>query len=50
MTHTAKNILIRAVKKGKQKAVSEIQKECSKLGIQPTLLKLLMEKESLNEV
>ena len=39
--HTAKNVLIRAVKKGKKKPFKEVQDLCKKFKISPTLLELL---------
>ena len=41
MEHTAKNVLIRAVKTGKKASVDNVQELCQQFGIQPTLLKLL---------
>ena len=41
MEHTAKNVLIRAIKRGKKKTTQETQALCDQLKIQPTLLKLL---------
>ena len=44
MEHTAKNVLIRAIKKGKKKTSQDAQTLCNQLKIQPTLLKLLKKK------
>ena len=41
MEHTAKNILIRAVKKGRKQPFTPIQELCEQFGINPTLLELL---------
>ena len=41
MEHTAKNVLIRAIKKGKKAPSKEAQDLCKQFNINPTLLKLL---------
>ncbi len=41
MEHTAKNVLIRAVKKGQKKSSETVQDLCKQFNIKPTLLKLL---------
>jgi SAM-dependent methyltransferase len=41
MEHTAKNVLIRAVKTGKKAPFDDTEELCKQFGIQPTLLKLL---------
>ncbi len=41
MEHTAKNVLIRAIKKGKKTPSKEVQDLCKQFGINPTLVKLL---------
>lgn len=41
MEHTAKNVLIRAIRKGKKASLTDAQKLCQQFNIQPTLLTLL---------
>lgn len=41
MEHTAKNVLIRAIKHGQSASLKPVQDLCKDFGIQPTLLKLL---------
>lgn len=41
MEHTAKNVLIRAVKKSQKKSYQNVQDLCGQFNIKPTLLKLL---------
>ena len=41
MEHTPKNILIRAIKRGKKTSISRIKDICTKFNIHPTLLNLL---------
>ena len=41
MEHTAKNVLIRAIKKGKKAPSKEALDLCKQFNINPTLLKLL---------
>ncbi len=43
MEHTAKNVLIRAVKQNKKTSMNQVQDLCRQFNIQPTLLKLLEE-------
>ena len=43
MEHTAKNVLIRAVKQNKKASTDQVQDLCRQFNIQPTLLKLLEE-------
>jgi 2-polyprenyl-3-methyl-5-hydroxy-6-metoxy-1,4-benzoquinol methylase len=43
MEHTAKNVLIRAVKQNKKASTDQVQDLCQQFNIQPTLLKLLEE-------
>lgn len=45
MEHTAKNVLIRAVKRNKRTPIKEVQDLCEKFNIHPTLLKLLNPKK-----
>lgn len=45
MEHTAKNVLIRAVKQNKKASTDQVQDLCRQFNIQPTLLKLLEEKD-----
>ena len=45
MEHTAKNVLIRAVKQNKKASTDQVQDLCRQFNIQPTLLKLLEEKK-----
>jgi 2-polyprenyl-3-methyl-5-hydroxy-6-metoxy-1,4-benzoquinol methylase len=45
MEHTAKNVLIRAVKQNKKASTDQVQDLCQQFNIQPTLLKLLEEKK-----
>lgn len=45
MEHTAKNVLIRAVKQNKKASTDQVQDLCQQFNIQPTLLKLLEEKD-----
>ena len=44
MEHTAKNVLIRAIKKNKKTSLQNIQEICKQFNIQPTLLELLSKK------
>lgn len=44
MEHTAKNVLIRAVKHGNKTSVAPIHDLCKQFNIHPTLLKLLENK------
>lgn len=41
MEHTAKNVLIRAIKKGKKTPLKEVLDLCKQFDIKPTLVKLL---------
>ena len=44
MEHTAKNVLIRAIKKNKKTSMQNVESICEQFNIQPTLLKLLSNK------
>jgi len=41
MEHTAKNVLIRAIKKNKKASLNQVKEVCQQFNLQPTLLKLM---------